>query len=410
MATVPKTAQNLLTSATTLASQVGAFTPLAQISSVVQSLQNLQGFNPGQFTQIAGSIKSALQGFDQASSIISNFAGNSPVGAFTNSLASTGLAGSSIAAVASAGATAYKQADTFLSTIQQADSFSRLSSERVSVEKARAANPVGKYLQFPEDIGKYWISLEFVESKIQTNWNANPIRETSKGGVIFPVPTNLQDNDSLEYSSISLTKSAADLATGAATLAATALGSSKFKLSNRITDSLSSAASALSSGAEAAGSLMGIAVNTNQILKFNQPTLKSHTFSWRLVPSSKKEALMIHSIVMYIKSCIYPGKGLGFFKYPNLVKVVLSNKDQMYLFRPAYVKSFSVTYNPDGQAFHRDQYPVAVQIDMTIQENSVWSSGDFSGAVNGYDYTIEEMGRDIGNQLGITAQGPNRPQ
>jgi len=206
MATTPKVQNNLLTSATTLASQVGAFTPLAQISSVVQSLQNLQGFNPGQFAQISGSIQSALQGFSEASSILSNFAGNSPIGAITSALNSTGLAGSSIAGIAQAGASAYQAADSFLNSVQQADSFSRLSSRRASVEQARVNNKIADntQLQFPADIGKYWISLEFIKVGFMSTWGAGPVMETSHGGVILPVPLNLQDSDSLEYSAIKL--------------------------------------------------------------------------------------------------------------------------------------------------------------------------------------------------------------
>lgn len=378
MATTPNVQNNLLTSATTLATQVGALTPLAQISSVVQSLQNLQGFNPGQFAQIAGSIKSALQGFSEASSILSNFAGNSPIGAITNALNATGLAGSSIAGIASAGANAYRQADSFLSGVQQADSFARLSSRRPSVEQTRQNNQVADSarLQFPNDIGKYWISLEFVKSEFLTTVGAqaSPVKETSKGGVILPVPINLQDSDSLEYSAISLTDTL--LGAGAAT------AQMSEKVNSALEGGTGKLIQALKGAAEAAGTVTGYAINTNQILRFNQPTLKTHNFSWRLVPSSPQEAKNIHSIIMFIKSRIYPAANLAVFKYPYLVKVVLYNKQQMYLFRPAYVKGFSVTYNPDGQAYHRDRYPVAVQIDMQIQENSVWTSGDFEDGSN----------------------------
>ena len=370
MATTPKVQNNLLTSATTLASQVGAFTPLAQISSVVQSLQNLQGFNPGQFAQISSSIQSALQGFSEASSILSNFAGNSPIGAITSALNSTGLAGSSIAGIAQAGASAYQAADSFLNSVQQADSFSRLSSRRVSVEEARVENKQAEnsQLQFPSDIGKYWISLEFIKVGFATTWGAGPVMETSKGGVVLPVPLNLLDSDGLEYSTIQLSDNVIGIAMGAVGLA----------IGDKLKDFQDSNVAKMATEAgQAAGTITGQTVNTNQILKFNQPILKNHSFSWRLVPSTPQEAKNIRDIIMFIKSRIYPAAGMAVFKYPDLIKVALYNSDQMYLFRPAYVKGFSVAYNPDGQAFHRDGRPVAVQIDMQIQENSVWTSQDF---------------------------------
>lgn len=404
MATTPNVQNNLLTSATTLASQVGAFTPLAQISSVVQSLQNLQGFNPGQFAQISSSIQSALQGFSEASSILSNFAGNSPAGAITNALNSTGLAGSSIAGIAQAGASAYQAADSFLNSVQQADSFSRLSSKRTSVEEARQINKVADKtsLQFPSDIGKYWISLEFVASGYSTTVGpqAGPVLETSKGGVILPVPLNLQDNDSLEYSAISLTDKAIGAVGGIASAVFSGLGiEDKMKnspLMNRFSEAVPGLVTAGTNVAEAAGAITGLAINTNQILKFSQPTLKTHTFNWRLVPSTPQEAKNLREIIMFIKSRIYPRGDMVVFKYPDLVKVALYNRNTMYLFRPAYVKGFSVTYNPDGQAFHRDERPVAAQIDMVIQENSVWMSDDFAP---GRDYGIGDVPSDLGGQF-----------
>ena len=274
--------------------------------------------------------------------------------------------------------------------MQQADSFSRVSSRRVSVEEARVANKQAEnsQLQFPSDIGKYWISLEFIKVGFATTWGAGPVNETSKGGVILPVPLNLQDSDSLEYSAISLTDKASQAAG-----AVTNLITNKFKDFQN-----SNIGQLIGAGGEAGGALTGIAVNTNQILKFNQPTLKSHSFSWRLVPSTAKEAKNIHDIIMFIKSRIYPAAGMAVFKYPDLVKVSLYNKDQMYLFRPAYVKGFSVTYNPDGQAFHRDKHPMAVQIDMQIQENSVWTSQDFDPSRT---YGIVEAGNDLLEQIGI---------
>jgi hypothetical protein len=211
--------------------------------------------------------------------------------------------------------------------------------------------------------------------------------ETSHGGVILPVPLNLQDSDSLDYSAISLTNKVLE--------AGAAVGSI---FSDKVKDfGESNVGKSLTNAAEAAGTITGYAVNTNQILKFNQPVLKSHSFSWRLVPSTPQEAKNIRDIIMYIKSKIYPAANMAVFKYPYLVKVALYNKEQMYLFRPAYVKGFSVTYNPDGQAFHRDRYPMAVQIDMQIQENSVWTSSDFEG---GDRLGIVDIGSDIVGQAG----------
>lgn len=353
--------------------QIGAMIPLGQISSVVQTLQNIKGFNAGSFSQLTNTIQSALQGFDQASSIIQNFSGNSPVAAFTNVLSSTGMAGTSISRIANQAAGAFRQADSFLSTIGQVQSFARLSSRRPTVEEAREANLVaGGTLQFPMDIGKYWISLQFEMANftsIMASKNVvSSFQRKNGGGVILPPPINLVDSNNLEYTPIKLGNIGLDAVLGVA-------GEMK-ALQGMLKDIAAPLASA---GIETAGALTGYALNTHQTLKFVQPSLKKHTFTWKLVPSTPQESKAIEKIVKFIKSKIYPTSDFQnlAFKYPHLVNVVLYNGGKMYLFKPAYVESFSVNYTTEGgPAFHKDDYPVAVQIDMSITENAVWLAGD----------------------------------
>ena len=139
----------------------------------------------------------------------------------------------------------------------------------------------------------------------------------------------------------------------------------------------------ISTTGESAGALTGVALNTHQTLKFVQPTLKTHSFSWKLVPSNEDESKALQAIVNFIKSRIYPSfsfGGLG-FNYPDLVNVYLYNGDKMYLFKPAYVNGFAVNYTTEGgPSFHKNGYPVAVQIDMTITETAVWKNEDFKSA------------------------------
>lgn len=383
MATLPKS----LATAQQITQQVGSMIPLGQISSVVQTLQNIQGFNPGAFSQLSSTIQSALQGFNQASSIVQGFASGSPVQAFTSALSTTGLAGSSISQIAGAAGTAYRQADSFLNSTARAQSWQKLNSRRPSVEETRATNVVGTGLQFPKDMGKYWIYLGFEKATFNSITAANaPITSRkSTGNVILPVPMNLADQNQLEYQAFSLTNSALTMA-GAAGSAAAGLSGALGKMASKFgmaENALGGLLSDLSTGGKAAlettGALTGQALNTHQTLKFVQPTLKSHSFSWKLVPSSKEESKALHEIIKYIKSRIYPTQGLSglTFNYPDLINVFLYNGDKMYFFKPAYVSGFSVNYTTEGgPAFHRDEYPVSVQIDMSITETSVWLGTD----------------------------------
>jgi hypothetical protein len=363
---------NALATAQAVTTKVGAMVPLGQISSVVQTLSNIQGFNPGAFSQLSGTIQSALSGVSQVSSIVEGFAAGSPADAVVNALGATGLAGSSISAVAGAAASAFTRSDSFLSNLAQAESWAKLNSGRPSVEESRAANRgINGTLFFPQDIGKYWISLQFESANYNSIMGSQMgyfVRKNN-GGVILPVPINLVDSNKLDYTPIQLTNVLSEAAQGAAQSIANSLGN----ITGRILGGLMQG-----SGPDAASALTGLAINTHQTLKFKQPYLKEHSFTWKLVPSNPKEAQTLTTIINYIKSRIYPRANMALFKYPDLVNVVLFNGNEMFFFKPAYVQSFAVNYTTEnGPAFHKDKYPVSVQIDMTITENAVWTANDF---------------------------------
>lgn len=347
--------------------------PLSQVSSVVQTLSNIQGFNAGAFSQLSGTIGSALSGFDQLSNIVNDFTGGSPVSAFTNALGVTGLAGSSISQIAESAGQAFKQVDSFLSTVGIADSFARLSGQRPSVESVmNNARNMGGMLSFPSDQGKYWMALGFTKYSYMAS--GTPVRAMVGQSIILPVPINLQDTDNIQYQEFSMTNTVAG-ALGSAASAVEGLAN-KANASSVIGNVLGSLGGAIAGGTEAAGVATGFAVNTIQSLKFVQPSLKQHSFQWKLVPNTPAESKAIHEIIRKIKYHIYPsvtGGGLA-FKYPDLINIYLYNQDKMFIFKPAFVREFSVNYTPDGgPAFYKSEYPVAVTIQMSIQENSVWT-------------------------------------
>lgn len=355
-----------------LTQAVGAFTPLSQVSSVVQTLSNIQGFNPGAFSQLSGSIGSALSGFDQLSNIVNDFTGGSPVSAFTNALGVSGFAGSSISQIAESAGQAFKQVDSFLSTVGIADSFARLSGQRPSVEAVMSnARNMGGLLSFPSDQGKYWMALGFTEYSYMAS--RTPTRSMVGQSIILPVPMNLQDTDNIQYQEFSMTKTVASA--GAAAIegvGSLAAGAGAGGILGKV---LGAFGGAIAGAGEAAGVATGYAVNTVQSLKFVQPSLKQHAFQWKLVPNTPAESKTIHEIIRKIKYHIYPSVVGGLaFKYPDLINIYLYNQDRMYIFKPSFVREFSVNYTPDGgPAFYKSEYPVAVTITMSIQENSVWT-------------------------------------
>jgi hypothetical protein len=266
-----------------------------------------------------------------------------------------------------------------LSTVGVADSFSRLSGTRPSVEALREATTQanGKY-QFPNEIGKYWIALSFIQ---YSNFMNNAVKQKPGASIILPVPINLTDTSTLEYSHFNATGTALDAVSGIAQSVVNSgvLGKTVKGIFGSDSKISESAMGAVSAAAKTAGVDTGVALNTHQSLAFVQPVLKQHDFMWKLVPSSESESKKIATIINVIKKHIYPKANFLKFDYPALVNVYLFNADQMYLFKPAFIDSFSVNYtNETGPAFYKSSYPVAVTITMRIRENSVWTSEEFS--------------------------------
>jgi hypothetical protein len=262
-----------------------------------------------------------------------------------------------------------------------ADSFSRLSGSRPSVEETRTNYDAGGLYQFPSDIGKYWIALSFTEYNYFAN---DAIKRKPGASIILPVPINLEDQNALEYSNISPTSELSNAVKSAATTGlkfAAGVSAAAGKILEGSEELL--VANVLNPVLKTAGVATGLAINTHQSLMFVQPTMKIHNFQWKLIPSTPEESAKISAIINVIKKHIYPRTNFATFKYPDLINVYLSNADKMYLFKPAFVDSFSVNYtNESGPAFYNTSYPVAVTITMRIRENTVWTSDEFAASPN----------------------------
>jgi hypothetical protein len=244
------------------------------------------------------------------------------------------------------------------------------------------------------DIGKYWISLSFEEVSFPTVMGSQNayFRRKPTDSIILPVPINLVDTNRLLYKPISLTARTTEAVIGAASI----LG----RIGGSLAGFVDRVGAVTSAGVDAASAVTGLTVNTHQTLKFEQPTLKDHNFTWKLVPSSPEESLRLKEIIDRIKANIYPRKNAYVFRYPNLVKVALFNGHQLFLFKPAYVQGFSVNYTTEGgPAFHKDEYPTSVQIDMSITENAVWTSHDFQAI------SVEVSDAEVGRLVSTAVTG-----
>ena len=133
----------------------------------------------------------------------------------------------------------------------------------------------------------------------------------------------------------------------------------------------------------------GNVVNPKEALAFNGVDLKSHSFSWELMPSSQSDSILIRNIVNVLKRKSLPStEDIGpfnkvFLKYPALVDIHLLGIDPSYYptFKPCMIKSIEVDYGLGGStAFLQNGAPMGVSLSMELMETDIHTADDISSS------------------------------
>lgn len=381
---------------------------LSNITSVIQSLSNLQAVNPAAFAQFQSQISSLLSGFDAASNLLNS------VGGFAQGLqdlATTPLSPSTIQDLA----------DSVNNIANQIDNVNTLSnipgrtvqSNRTSVQSSTRNQQTSIY-KYPSNLGKYWFGFGFSQyyfsSKFGGFGGGYPVISSAPSNLILmPLPVNLTDQFQIAFSEfkpgeevknvlLGAIRGAVQPFTGGTTPnreASPGLGApTTGGMGGRAAIGMAAAgalAGALSSGLSTAAKIgmasAGVAINPATTLLLEGPMLKDHVFKWRLSPSSEQESKVLNDIVKRIKLDISPGLGYSglLLDYPKIINCYMYNAEKMYFYKPAMVTSFAVDYTPSGPAFFKSPnddtkggYPVELEITMVIKELEAWLSSDFA--------------------------------
>lgn len=266
-------------------------------------------------------------------------------------------------------------------------------------------------MQFPQDMGLYYIAFQFakygpsyssaasgllsipadywnnVTSAVGIDARASSLRELGNtfglgpidAEIALPMPPNLVDDQQLDYNAQNLTNVAA---AGITNLATKAIGAVSGQMAGQIA----------STAAGVAGSLMqyqsiftGQAVNPFLAMMFTGPRFKTHQFGWRFSPKNESETDSIVAIVNSFKANALPeqwGAGGAVFAYPKVCLISLypdKARTQMYKFKPAVIQQVSVNYAPSGTPafFAGSNAPAEIELKIQLSEISVWTRNDF---------------------------------
>ena len=131
----------------------------------------------------------------------------------------------------------------------------------------------------------------------------------------------------------------------------------------------------------------GVVPNSNLALLFNSPTLREFTFSWKMTPRSREEAIRIRNIIRFFKQGMAPKKGFNtatgaasyFLGTPNVFDIIfkttrdkydiLNENDAVLRIKTCACTGSAVNYTPDGMwnAYEQGQ-PVAVTLSLRFSE------------------------------------------
>ena len=258
-------------------------------------------------------------------------------------------------------------------------------------------------LQFPSDMGEYYVSFQFREYKRPTPGNI-AIPEPA-GDIALPLPKDLVENFDLSYSTgteLGIYGAVADNLNsgniggnfiGGATYAAEIAASS-------VSDSLTAVLQ----------QRFGALANPNISTTFQSPKLRSHKFSWLMAPNNEEESNNIRDIINKFKQAALPNFAhdtTNILTYPQMCQIVLypwgagktNLKDQpsydpnyMYVFKTCMIESVSVNYAPDALVFFPNQAPAFIALTVNFIEVEYFTAADFGKAATANTVDIIEGG------------------
>jgi hypothetical protein len=236
--------------------------------------------------------------------------------------------------------------------------------------------------------------------------------------ILLPVPIQLVEALNIQYNESSLGAirgQLSDLAgrgdiEGAAGLGATLLTTTAKNVGAMVTggisglkDSIREAGSSLGIGLLAAGKFgrggtgavaaglnrfFGSAPNPMITTLFQGVGLRSHSFNWKLAPSSQLESDALAAILDSLRASALPGRGLANFtlNFPDECEIYImgTNTKYMYHFKTAIIKTMSTNFAPDGvlSFFGTTGAPTAVTLDLQLGETVLHTREDYEPSTN----------------------------
>lgn len=242
---------------------------------------------------------------------------------------------------------------------------------------------------FPSDLlrsssqNNFYMLFNFYQYQrptVQTPVFANPI-----GKIVLPLPSNLQDSQSIDYA-----RGESNPAIGAAldgmVNAYRQSGSVTSKIYNGVSDTLTGASTegsiafintslntlAVKNGANKGLQVTGLAVNPYMTILFNAPSFKRHIFTWKFIPNNQQEADTLKYIINKFKYHALPDTNSAtagtLLQYPDMVRPIIAPAGYTYSFKYCVIEKIISNYSPgNSPSFVGSVIPSPSAIEFTIE-------------------------------------------
>lgn len=267
------------------------------------------------------------------------------------------------------------EAETYTDAITRA-------SDRKAVKGAKAT------MQFPGNIGKYFMSMQFAEYKRQSPEARAQL--DFQQAFILPIPRELK-----EQISVNVDESSQGQVGGLANLGATMFGTSQAgtALKDQAGAMLYSFAvqkigEMEKSTGEVIGQFMGAVPNPHVQAIFSGIPLRTHRFDWTFAPRNETESKELQRLIFALKAYSLPSftrLGTAALQYPMLCQINMypwdekEASDRLIVFKPAILRNVDINYAPQGMPafFAGTELPTMISFSLEFIETEIHTSNDY---------------------------------
>lgn len=276
-----------------------------------------------------------------------------------------------------------------------------LNLEHTHMAADNTTEPTGLKLIYPNADSAIMKSfLNFTIINLVKNQATEAIEERIVGTISLPTPSNLADNQTLQFSDDELhSLFASYLGNG---LSEELLKNAWSRIKQNAVGAAAAAASGVSS--EAAQRTFYGAINPHLRNNFSGIGFKEHSWSWKFVPRSLQESEDVRQIINAFRYYSAPVAGNTNLQPPARFDIKFAPNDK-FLYKPGLcvLTSMNTNYNATQNAFHPNWDPVEIDLTLNFKEDTI---GFRERVARDYpDFNPDNLQYSGGSQGTVTAVG-----